>query len=112
MSVVRRIHFEYLGDVMVDIVAADVSNPLFAVLGNAHIQPLTLAASVGRLSEERATAALASVYSQAVVMGSPSPGLEDQTTAEWEKWLLAHPIEFATIRSIAESPENFQDEDE
>ena len=111
MSVVRRIHFEYLGDVMVDIIACDVHNPVFSALCQVHITPLTLAAAVGRLSEERATAAWIPVYAGAIIVGSPSPGLSEYTPSQWEEWLTSHPSEFATIKSIAEVVENFQDED-
>jgi len=112
VSVVRRIEFEYLGGLSVDIVAADVTNPLFQLLSRLLLGPLTLAAELGRLSEERAEKALRTIYAQAVVVGSITPELSSYSHEQWDKWLLEHPIEFATIRSIAESPENFVDEDE
>lgn len=111
MSVVRRLQFADLGDVCVNVVAADVHrNHLFALLAKAHLSPLTLAAELGRLTEETASRKLAHVYAQSVIVGSDTPELEHNTPAQWEEWLLAHPVEFAAMRAVCENPDCFVEE--
>lgn len=109
MSVVRRIRFEYL-DVDIDVVAADPSNMVFGLLVKTHLGPLSLAAELGRLTEETALQKMALIYAEAIIVGSPTPSLEQNTRADWEQWLITHPEEFVSLREICECPDNFVEE--
>lgn len=115
----RRIQFEYLDGLEIDFRPAVLDlNPLFVAASVAWIQPLTLAAQLPEdhprhLGEERANRAMAKAYSMSVMVGSStSDELDGFTAAEWEAWLLEHPEEFASIRSVAEIRTNFVDETE
>lgn len=104
----RRLRFDYI-PIAIDILPADPKvNRIYAAAAMAHVQHLTLAAQLGRVSEDRAEQALAKAYAEGVVVGSPTPGYEHYERSDWERWLLAHRDEFAQLRSIAEVPENFE----
>lgn len=105
---VRRLRFDYI-PVAIDILPADPKvNRIYAAAAMAHVQHLTLASQVGRLSEEVATRALAKAYAEGVIVGSPTPGYEEFDRTDWERWLNENPDEFSQLRSIAEVSENFE----
>jgi len=106
----RRVVFEYLDGLAIDIMPADIDlNPVYQAAVLTHLRPYTLAASLGRLSEERSEQLLARVYADGIIVGSPTDGHDKWRQADWEKWLLEHKEEFATLRSVAETPEAFKE---
>lgn len=109
MSVIRRLQFaDYDPVIEIDVMPAVAElNALYRASAMAHLQPIFFAAQVGRLSDKAAEEKLAIVYAEAVIVGSPTPGLDQYDTEDWRKWLLSHREEFATIRSLVEVARNF-----
>lgn len=85
--------------------ADDQVNALFRVASSAILGPHRLAMSLGRLSEERCEVLLAKTYAQACMVDGTE--CHEFTPDQWEEWLLADRERFAVIRSICESPRNF-----
>ena len=106
---IRRVRFAYLaGAPAIDVLPADPkANRIFAAALMAHVQPYALAARLGRLAEGTAERSLALAYAEGVVIGSPTSELQMDRHG-WVSWLLAHPREFAILRSIAEDPEQWK----
>lgn len=115
----RRIRFNYKGTpdegcetdgMAIDFYPADPRvNCLFKAAADSFVAPLNFAQRSGRLSEERATEALAKAYAEGVVAGSPCPQFDGYTTRDWAHWLVKHPDEFEDLRAVA-IPEDLRGE--
>lgn len=95
-------------DYVVDVRPANIEkNPVFAAAVQSYLQPLWLAAEMGRLSEERAHEALTLAYATGVVVGSPEPPLSGLDAEGWLRWLRENPEEFDLLRRFCEDPDTF-----
>lgn len=109
MSLVRRIAFEYL-DVEIDVLPAIMAlNPVYEAACKAWVMPLEWAVRAKRHSEQGSNLALMKAYAEGVVVGSPTPALEDFKPEDWIRWFKEHPEEWQRLRGICEAPENFQE---
>lgn len=103
----RRVCLEYV-PVRIDIMPAIAElNPFYRAAAMAFVQPYSLSAALGRITEETATDALARAYAEGVISGSPDAPFTAYSTHEWYHWLIDHPAEFADLRSVAEMKSNF-----
>jgi hypothetical protein len=104
----RRVRFEWSG-LAVDIwPAIPHANAIYAALAGARLRPLVLAHQLGRVSEETASRAIAEVFSEAVIAGSPSDELANLDGPGWVAWLLANPREFGLLRELAMDAATFE----
>lgn len=98
----RDVRFADRGDLVITILPAIPKlNPIYRACAHVRLTPLALAYAVGRVSEETALDAIATVYAESVINGSSDPALADLDTAGWKRWLLAHPAEFTILRELA-----------
>lgn len=84
-------------------------NMLFAAAAKAFVDPYTLAAQMGKISEESAIMVQAQAYAEGVVANSQTEGYEAYGVREWLAFFLEHPDHFDELRRHLEVRRNWDD---
>jgi hypothetical protein len=115
---IRTVEFSYLDGLEVHIRPAVLDlNPLYLAACQTWLSPLKLAGLLPEghpraLTEKRAVAGLAKCYAMAVCAGSNVDEMDAWQPDQWEAWLLEHPDEFESLRTVAPVRTNFVPEDD
>lgn len=106
--ITRTLNLEKDWGFKIDVCGAQADfNPLWIPAKRAILDPYALAIRFGKMKKERATQIEADLYAEACIMGSPTPGYDVLTKAQWSKILQTDEILFSTLRGICDLRVNF-----